>query len=365
MRIDPTPFLRAVLERKLLEAPLKHTLLEGNVDRRSELKHGHLRVEDALGHVVKLTIGTELAGLFARADAFHVVLPKHSPATRFFFSTPIGDVWAQDWIEAPDGERPIGDFASALEAILALDNLETALEATVQLSSANAWELEYVEWSRGILALPCWRSAEQAFLLQTLLPWLSAALRPGQPKTRWSNGDFTSANLKLTRNRATLLDFEYAQRTHFYPEDHIRFLRLSPIAHLQPGFFAGLWPAAIPAWEIFFQLRQLSLESAVNSEKYLLREVPLRKGYLHFAIKAAGLVANGWGQDPVPPPPEFASETVQLFWRNGAIAWDETNSRRSQVRRGQPQFVAFRIPAGADSLRLDPSATHRAVLVKA
>ncbi|MEO7414936.1 MAG: hypothetical protein ABIZ81_16460 [Opitutaceae bacterium] len=365
MRIDPTALLSAAVESQLLRPPLNHTFLEGNIDRRPNLERRHLRVQDGLGRLMKVTLGAGLKPLLDRADAFHAAVPDNSPATRFFLHSEEGDVWAQDWIEGPSCERPIHDLPTAVDTISALDRLETALEATAQASARAEWETELEEWSRSMIELPVWTPSEQLYLQRKLAPWLRDILRPTSPRHRWSNGDFFSGNLKLPSERVVLLDLEYGRRTHFYLEDPVRFLRLSPIAHRHPGLFAGLWPEMSPPWEIFFQLRQLALELAVNTPEYLTREVPLRKAYLRFSFEAGGLDAREWSEASRPPPPEFAKETVQLFWQTGDGPWSETDSRRIEVRRGEKQFVAFRIPTNAKRLRLDPTASIRPAVINA
>lgn len=364
MHLDPTPLLRTVIEGKRLEAPLHTSVLSGNIDRRTELRRDHWRVQDAAGRVVKVTAGANLKAIRAIAEDFHTALPRNSPATLHFFQTEEREVWVQKWIEGASLEEPVRDISAALETIRALDDLEQALASTAQPSSSSSWREEYDAWSSDILHLPVWTSAEKNFLSRGLLPLLRVTLS-AEPTTRWSNGDFISANIKRTEKSPVLLDFEHGKRTHFYREDYVRFLRLSPVAHQQPGLFSGIWPETTPAWEAFFQLRQLALELATNTAEYLLRVVPQRKANLRFVFQTIGPDEPTWSASPRPPPPEFARETVQLFWKMGET-WTESESRRVEIRRGDRQFVAFRLPsASITSLRLDPTATERPSVIHA
>lgn len=363
MRIDPTPFLRALLDRKLLEGPLTSALLEGNVDRRPDLARCHLRVEDARGKKVKLTLGRDLTPLRARADAFHQALPAISPASVFFVSLGTGDAWAQEWIEGATIEESLGDVEYLSTALLQLASLEHALDGSAEPSSLDAWETEFARWAGIFLELNLWTAEERKALSATLLPALREQLRPAAFKRRWSNGDFISSNVRLSRSGPVLLDFEHAEKTHFFAEDQVRFRRLSPSAHQHPGLFNGVWPPPHAAWEMFFQLRQLALDLATNTPQYLAREIPRRKAHLRSAFEAAGLRVPEWSVAAATIPPEFAEETVQLFWSADG-AWTEADSQRVAIRRGVPQWAAFRLPSHARRLRLDPTASSRSASIE-
>lgn len=364
MRLDPTPLLRPMIESKRLEAPLLASALAGNIDRRTDLQRDHWRVQDAAGRVVKVTVGANLNGIRAIADQFHALLPEISPGSVAFFQADGRDVWVQEWVGGTSLEQPVSDVARALEAIQTLETLSRALAMTEQLSTPQACEGEFTVWSSAILELPVWTPPEKTFLHRTLLPALSRALS-ATPSIRWTNGDFTAGNIRQRGKCPVLLDFEHGKRTHFHHEDHLRFLRLSTVAHQHPALFAGIWPGITPAWEAFFQLRQLALELAVNTPKYLLRVIPERKANLRSAFQASGLDEPAWSTAPRPAPPEFAQETVQLFWKIGE-AWTEADSRRVEIRRGERQFVTFRLPVDPIKfLRLDPTATARPSVIHA
>jgi hypothetical protein len=366
VRIDPTPFLRAVLDRQLLEGPHTSSFLEGNLDRRSELARTHLRVTDARGRTVKLTLGRELAPLRERADQIHAAIPRNSPATVFFFTTADGEIWAQEWIEGPSLEAAFESADAATAALLALEDLNATLAATAEISSSAEWDQALATQLQNFSALPIWTEPEKNSLQQTVFPALRSALRPREITRRWSNGDFTSSNLKLCDGRLVLLDSEHGEKTFFSFEDQVRFRRLSPVALRHPGLFGALWPAATPGGEIFFQLRQLSLEVAANTPEYLSRVIPERKAHLRFVGESAGLDLSAWSVIAQPPPPVFAKETVQLFWQTDTdAAWNENNSTRLEIRRGARQWFAFPMPAGIRQLRLDPTAAPRCVVVHA
>jgi hypothetical protein len=362
--IDPKTALQQAARRGFIAEPFMYTALGGNADRNPRLARQHLHVREGSGRAIKLTIGAGLSSICERAERFRDALPAHAAATLFFFTDKGLDVWAQEWIEGPEIESPVENIAAAAKSLRALAELETALARTSRKSPTAAWENEFRDWRNRIVAAPVWTPAEAALVEKDILPYLASGLRPDSTESRWSSGDFVSSNLKLgPGGRAVIVDLEFAHETHFHAEDHVRFSRLSPIAHTHPGLFAGLWPNPAPAWEIFFQLRQLLLELEVNSPAYLTREIPRRKGNLRFAAESAGLRLTGWPTPAIAPAPDFASETVQLFWESPQ-GWSEAHSRRIAVRRGVPQFFAFRIPPDARSLRLDPAASARSVILR-
>jgi hypothetical protein len=240
--------------------------------------------------------------------------------------------------------------------------LEDTLHASERDSTPDTFVQEWKRFEASVEALPCWSPSQQRTLVRAMLPSLGKRLSVARPRQRWSSGDFTSTNLCLGSNeRPVVFDAEYASCTHFFPEETVRFRRISPLCHRHPGLLEGWWGPGDPAWEVFFQLRQLTLEYAENSATYLAGNTPARLAAIRFFGESwLGPFSADW---PVPldPSPPARGEIVQLFWRHKKESFSEQRSIRVAIPIGVRQFVGFRLPGEFPFWRLDPAETERTI----
>ncbi len=270
--------------------------LRGNRDR-ADATRSTWRARLADGRVAKLTVGPALAALAARHRAFARACPSLVPVPLFFESSPAGDVFAEEFFAGtPVDALPVDHAAHAIA------QAATALAGTARRSTPGARQQEWNEWTAQLLAAPAWNDTERTALRDSLLPRLFGALTTEPPTTRWTNGDFLAANLLADAHGAVrLVDCEFAQATHFWREDAVRFHTLSPLARQHPALFTSAIPDAGPAWHLFFWLRQWTLELAHNSSDYLERVRTERLATMRrLAEVTLGCDLPGWTESAAP-----------------------------------------------------------------
>jgi glycosyltransferase involved in cell wall biosynthesis len=274
---------RILAERRLIAAhPAPQLLPQGNVDRRPEESRTSWRATGPDGAPLKLTLGQDLADLARRHKAFAQDCVALVPPLAFFESTPLGDALAEPFFDGVSvaealrtGSPPVVDLR------MALDRVETALNATAQPSDETARQDEWRSWTERLLALPVWTEHERQLLRERILPRLPALLDSSPPATRWSNGDFTPDNLLInSRGDIRLIDLEFAARTHFFREDAVRFPAFSPAVRVLPAPPLSGLPTPSLAWHLFFWLRQFHLEVAQNTPAYVDRMGAHRLGLI-------------------------------------------------------------------------------------
>lgn len=293
--------LRELVVRGLIAAqPPAEPLPAGNVDRRDAASRTSWRVSLPDGRPARLLLGTGLAGLAQRQAALAQACPGLIPPPVFHQLLPSGEAFADLFFEGESLEAAAG--RSPDNARQGFARVCAELAATSQPATESARQAEWQAWTGSVESLACWTPAEKELLRTLVWPRLGPLLCATPPATRWTNGDFTSANILIgASGDARLIDCEFASLTHFFPEDAVRFQLLSPVARRQPALFAGQMPENELPWHLYFWLRQFQLEVGYNTPAYVARVQPVRLGVIRrFAEHILGLKLEGWSTPPLP-----------------------------------------------------------------
>ncbi|HVU16340.1 MAG TPA: glycosyltransferase [Candidatus Didemnitutus sp.] len=276
----PPPIPELIAAGLLRPGTAVRPLSPGNQDRRVTSRRHHWVVELADGQLAKLTVGAGLSAVASRIGAMARDCPGLVADPLFHREFNGTEILAEsyfDGVSLEDAHREQRLPSSRLHAAFAFAC--AALRGSESVSDSAARENEWQRWADGVLGLDIWSEAERRSLRDSILPQLFARLSTHPCVTRWSNGDFLSSNLLVSdRGEPRLIDFEFAGRTHFFPEDAVRFQALSPAAAREPALFASELPTVGVAWHLFFWLRQLQLEAQNNNPEYLERVRATRFG---------------------------------------------------------------------------------------
>lgn len=347
----PADTLRELVARgRLPPGSVPAPLAGGNADRRPEFRRRAWKAAAPDGRPLRLVVGRELAALARRQEAFASLAPGLVAAPSFvesigdieILAEPLidGDSLESHFARAPSSEDELGSaFAKAMRA----------LASTTTTSSEAERRAEWDGFASAVPAVPGWSDVERELLASSVLPALYPHLASSPPVTRWTNGDLTAANLLLERDGTPrLVDFEFAQRTHFFAEDGVRFLALSRVGRTRPELFRPHLPPAGPAWHLYFWLRQCLLEARQNTPAYLARVRPHRLGVIRrLAATVLGAELEGWSAPPLPL--SFNVEVVRWFQDGNAgfeiAGWchvPSVASRRVIAMQGDTLFAESR-----------------------
>ena len=272
--------LRELVARGLIAAePAAQPLSEGNTDRREAPPRTSWRVNLPDGRTARLVLGPDLADMARRQTAFARACPTLLPAPIFQVKLADGQAFADEFFEGVSLESIVERSPEQARAILA--KVHATLAATQRPSTEAARLAEWQAWTKSVEGLPRWTADEKKLLREQVWPGLYPLLCLAAPATRWTNGDFTTANILLNPAGAVrVIDCEFAGETHFFAEDGARFYTFSPSARRQPGLFSDSLPRSGPAWHLYFWLRQVAMEVTHNSDAYLARMRTTRLGVI-------------------------------------------------------------------------------------
>ena len=259
--------------------PAAQPLPGGNADRRDRAVRTAWRVNLPDGRTARLLLAPRLADLAQRHRAFAAACPDLVPAPVFYQTLKNGEAWAESFFAGRSLESAASESPDETSAAFA--QVGSRLATTSRPSTESARLAEWQTWTGAVESLPIWTPDEKQLLRDLIWPQLYPLLAVTPPVTRWTNGDFTSDNILVNeRGQPQLIDSEFAGDTHFFAEDAVRFHALSPSAAKWPELYAASLPPRGPAWQLFFWLRQLTLESANNTAAYLARVRPGRLGVI-------------------------------------------------------------------------------------
>lgn len=296
---DPHPadaFRELATRRLIVEAPAPRPLARGNLDRKHAAARSAWHVSLPGVGEAKLTLGRDLGPLAARHAALAKACPGITTTPLFHVPLATGEAFAESFFAGTSLDTAGLDPAQAAEAFATVCR---ALDATEQLSTETGRMAEWRVWCARLQSSPAFNATEQQLLGAVVLPALYAQLGTGPALTRWSNGDFTAGNILAGPGGVRLIDAEFAQRTHFFPEDAARFHAFSALARAQPALFDPVLPDPGPAWHLYFRLRQCLLEAENNTTGYCQR---VRAGRLamirRLAEQVLGCALPGWSTGP-------------------------------------------------------------------
>ena len=293
--------------------PAAQPLPGGNADRRDRAVRTSWRVNLPDGRTARLILAPSLADLAQRHRAFAAVCPDLVPPPIFYQTLQNGEAWAESFFAGRSLESAASESRDETSAAFA--QVVSLLASTSRPSTESARRAEWQTWTGAVESLPIWTPGEKQLLQDLVWPHLYPLLAVTPPVTRWTNGDFTSDNILVNeRGQPRLIDSEFAGDTHFFAEDAVRFHALSPSAATWPELYADSLPPRGPAWQLFFWLRQLMLESANNTAAYLARVRPGRLGVIRrLAEHITGRQLAGWS---------VATPTVHFHLE--AACWEQT-----------------------------------------
>jgi hypothetical protein len=253
------------------------------------------------------------------------------------------------------------------DAIRYGERVGAALNRTLRSSTNSLANREIEQLFAKVCASPMFSGVDQKFLQNIVFPFVHAGALQGLPKSRWTNGDFLPRNILVDGNdNVRLIDYEFAQRTHFFGEDWWRWRTYSSfqsesrdIPALREGTDNGPW------LEAYFILRQMVLVHDVSGAQLAVAETaPLIDRLVALTAEAhAGFrssvllkkIATGTG-GPSGEIKDRPKGNAQLYWSTSAN-FSEQDSQAASYGAGRDELVRFRFAAmpGRLHLRLDPA----------
>ena len=270
MKLPPAfPSLESIREELLRKTDvarpagdLRIEPLPGDASRPDRLARKHFRVSAGEHTLFRLTVGPNLKDLWERSRAFAEACPEIACPPLFCHRAGEWDYLAIEFFPGRNLEELFldGGLTSA-ETVRHVTKIMTVLGGTEQPSTREAATQEIEALFRQVGSLPIFDRFDQSFLQQAVFPIVRTGALTGPFHTRWTNGDLIPRNVLVDQQgQVRLVDYEFANRTHFFAEDGWRWRAFSNLpAEMRdlPGLGVSL--SKEPWLEVFFLLKQLVL----------------------------------------------------------------------------------------------------------
>ena len=236
--------------------------LPRNPERLDYLTRQAFRLWSGRKTVCLLLIGAGLENIWRRARAFSRACPNIATKPLFLQRTIRADFLGFEFVDGGTLEETVFDGRLSLpESGNAALAVFSALESTFRDSTASAAHAELKQFFASVLSCPIFGNIDGGFLRDVIFPWVRAGAVGRPARTRWTNGDLVAQNIIFDeQGNPRLVDYEFAQRTHFFSEDVLRWRRYSQV---HKDIFDQKLPSTPPWLEAFFLLRQTVLESQI------------------------------------------------------------------------------------------------------
>ncbi len=239
------------------------TPLLGNPRRRDNLERRSFMVSQGQTFFCHLTVGTDMERLWASTEAFYQACPAIACKPLFFEKGLRQQYLAREFISGQTVDHLVRTCAiSAERAREHAAKVQLSLDDTLSASTIAAAKAEARAVLDQLQRLPTLSVIDRAVFREVIAPAIDRGIETIQPRTRWTNGDFTPHNLIIgSIGDARLIDYEFAARTHFFSEDDWRWRAFSE-SQIDLNLPADASPpeGEIPPWlQIFFWAKQLVL----------------------------------------------------------------------------------------------------------
>lgn len=318
----------------------------------------------------RLMVGRTLADLHRRSVEFSDACPEIACRPLLWHQSGGWDYLATEHFAGADLETLVRDGRlTAADALGHARRVVAALEKTVLPSTSDLAVQEMNRLFAQVCALPLFDGFDQTFLDGFVFPAMRAGLTTETPTTRWTNGDVIPRNILVDAAGAVrLVDYEFAERTHFFAADGWRwrsFSKLPAEAGGLPGLDEGLTEK--PWLEAFFLLRQVAHQYAINGahiavedsrqavERLIAFAVATHAGFRTSAFFRA-LVAGSAAAESRAPTRTPRRTWAQLYWSSDGN-YNEARSQRQEYAADTEVALSFVIRQGSGPLKLrfDPA----------
>ncbi|HEY4248072.1 MAG TPA: hypothetical protein VGM64_14570 [Lacunisphaera sp.] len=295
----------ALIERRILVKDARLDLFEypPGFPRLPQFRRWHFRVSDTKSDLCHLIVGRGIGHIHDRAEKMYEACPGLVCRPLAFWSTAGGlGYLCLEHFSGTSLDRLIEEGSCSADTWF--DHIRYAQDV---LARSNQPSNE-AELTREIDAL-----IEQACLFPNLSDFDTSILRGparalilgdalARPVSRqWSNGDFAGRNLLVdTNGRIRMIDYEYAESTHFHASD---WLRLALFSVLPPGVDQESIPKAASALgtgqEIRFWIHHLIHLQSVGSSQAISGHVAETVAHLFRAIGTCSTQSSAAGEASV------------------------------------------------------------------
>ena len=160
---------------------------------------------------------------------------------------------------------------SHIEISNIIEDIFLRFKSTEIKSTIEEAQVEFKNFCKSFLTIRNWKPDEILFFKNHIFPHISMWITTITPKKRWAQGDLTTSNILISKNKKyKLIDFEFSNLTHFYNDDWIGISEYSNTELIKNNDYIQKILNQIPyQLKIYHYLKQITLDKGNYSpDKY-------------------------------------------------------------------------------------------------
>ena len=230
------------------------------------------KIELKNGQILHLTYGKKLAKTYELSVIINQLMPAITCKPIFIVNKGEYQLFGQEFFDG----KPIDICLD--NGIISIDQSSSVIRQIIKTlkgleSESSEKELltELESFKQSILSNQLFDDLDINILNSYIFPTLKEILLRLKPNKRWTPGDLAARNILVNKdNQFRLIDFEFAQITHFHLEDWVRLKTFSTktLQNLDP--VKEIYKAQNKSAHLIFHLRQIYLNRLVFDEKKYL-----------------------------------------------------------------------------------------------
>lgn len=223
-----------------------------------------------------VTVANDLESTYQNSLKFHTAAPSLACKPISYIEEEGLEVYIQEYSDGSTLQELITKNKlsdNELNEIIA--DLASSLTDLEETSSKTAAREEFTEFSKALLESAVLPKIDKLLLKDHLLPELEHFLIGDIFYKRWTNGDLIGQNLMISNaGKLTIIDCEFANCTHFFHEDWIRFKMFSDPRIGESSAYLSEYRSIPRVYEAYFWLHQIILAEKVFSKSKAREYIP-------------------------------------------------------------------------------------------
>jgi GT2 family glycosyltransferase len=174
------------------------------------------------GNVIHLTYGYDLKRTYQCTKKLSTLLPEITCKPLFLYHNDELELFGQEFFEGiPIDVSLEKNIKNEKSVNVALIKIFKSLDTLTKKSTKEAFNKELKERLNKYSSN--FSKVDKILLQDVLIPAILKRVKEPSPKIRWSPGDLISKNILISKEGTfKIIDFEFANLTHFYDEDFVR-----------------------------------------------------------------------------------------------------------------------------------------------
>ena len=218
---------------------------------------------------IHLSYGKFSKNIYQKALSFNKAFPQLSCTPLFINEGKNATLFGQEYFDGrPIDESFDDEVLSEAEIVSIIKKIQETLLSLERTSTVEAMQKEFIEFKTSLLKSYNFSDFDYNFLSTYFFSYIEKKLTEICPTLRWSNGDMAARNILIGEDKNfKIVDYEFANETHFHNEDWVRLKRFSKSKFQETEYLKKYFKSIDSVYEKLHFLKQILMDKTVYNLK--------------------------------------------------------------------------------------------------